>query len=105
MILLLVIVQFVLWAHASQAVRLAASEGDETARAWQSTPAAGVTRAQSVLSGRSADVLSPEAIATMLPGDQVEITVHGRAQSVVPGLSFPVTSTAVGPLQEFRPSE
>ncbi len=104
MVLLLAVVQFVLWAHAAQAVRLAAAEGDQVARAWQSSTAAGVARARSVLADPSSGVRSGTVAATSLPAQQIQITVEGRAPSVVFGLSLPVSATAVGPLQEFRPS-
>jgi hypothetical protein len=105
MLLLLVIVQFALWSHAAQVAQLAASTGDRTARSVGGGPAQGVDRAQSILSGPGSDVASSKVSYSILPGDAVEITVTGRAESILPGLSLPVSAKLVGPIQEFRSSE
>ncbi len=105
MLILLAVVQFALWAHASQVAQLAASEGDRVARSLGGGPAAGVGRAQSVLQGPGSDLETSAAVVTILPGDQARITVTGRALSILPGMSFPVSATLIGPIQEFRASE
>ncbi len=105
MILLLVAVQFALWMHASQVVQLAASEGDRTARSAGGGPAAGLVAARSVATGPGSDVTNATVSFTMLAGDAAWLQVSGRATSVVPGLSFAVSASAVGPVQEFRGSE
>jgi len=105
MVILLLVIQCALWAHAAQVAQLAASEGDRAARSPGGGVAAGVGRAQSVLSGPGSDVASASAVVSMLPGGQAQITVTGHALSILPGLSWPVSATQVGPIQEFRPSE
>jgi uncharacterized membrane protein YkvI len=104
MVILLVLVQFALWSHASQVAQLAASEGDRAARSSGGGTSVGISRAQSVLQGAGSDVESSSATGAMLPGDQVRLTVVGRALSILPGLSLPVSATVVGPVQEFRTS-
>jgi len=42
---------------------------------------------------------------SVLAGDAEWLQVSGRATSVFPGVSFPVSASAVGPIQEFRGSE
>jgi Flp pilus assembly protein TadG len=105
MVLLLVAVQFALWMHASQVAQLAASEGDRAARSVSGGPSAGVATAQSVLTGPGSDVSSSNVTTSVLAGDAEWLQVSGRATSVFPGLSFPVSASAVGPIQEFRGSE
>lgn len=105
MLLLLIVVQFALWSHAAQVAQLAASTGDRTARSVGGGPAQGVDRAQSILSGPGSDVASSKVSYSILPGDVVEITVTGSAESILPGLSLPVSAKLVGPIQEFRSSE
>jgi hypothetical protein len=105
MLLLLAIVQFTLWAHAAQVTQLAASEGDRTARSLGGGVPAGISQAQFVLRGSGSSLESSRVTATLLPGDQAEITVTGRAVSILPGMALPVSSVQVGPVQEFRPSE
>jgi hypothetical protein len=105
MLLLLVGVQFALWMHAVQVVQLAASEGDRSARSFGGGAAAGVTSAQTVVDGPGSDVSSSVISVQMLPGDAELLSVSGTATSVLPGLSFGVSASAVGPVQEFRGSE
>jgi len=104
MFLLLLVVQFVLWAHAAQVVQLAASEGDRAARVVGGNPGEGATEARSVLAQSGSDVRSPVVTVTVLPADLAEITVSGQSVTILPGLSLPVTATVVGPVQEFRTS-
>jgi len=105
MLLLLIVVQLALWSHAAQVAQLAASTGDRTARSIGGGPAEGADRARSVLNGPGSDVSSSAVSYSVLPGDLVEITVTGKAQTVLPGFSLPVSATQVGPIQEFRGSE
>ncbi len=102
MLILLAVVQFALWAHASQVAQLAASEGDRAARSFGGGAAEGVTRAQSVLHGPGSNLAASSAAVALLPGDQVRITITGRAVSILPGISLPVSATVIGPKQEFR---
>jgi hypothetical protein len=105
MVILLAVVQFALWAHAAQVAQVAASEGDRVARSLGGGAAAGVSRAQSVLQGPGSDLETSTASVDVLPGDQARITVTGRALSIFPGISLPVSATLIGPIQEFRASE
>jgi hypothetical protein len=105
MVVLLAVVQFALWAHAAQVVQLAASEGDRVARSMGGGSAAGVGQAQSVLRGPGSDVATSVVVVDIMPGDTVRVSVTGRATSVFPGLSLPVSAVQVGPIQEFRASE
>jgi hypothetical protein len=105
MLLILIAIQFALWCHAAQVAQLAASTGDRTARSIGAGPADGVDRARSVLNGPGSDITSSTVSYSVLPGDLVEITVTGRAESILPGFSLPVSAKLVGPIQEFRGSE
>ena len=105
MFLLLVAVQFCLWMHAAQVAQLAAAEGDRVARSYGGGPSAGVNAAQGVLNGRGSDVTSPSVTVSVLPGDSEWLQVTGRSVSVVPGMSFAVSASATGQIQEFRGSE
>ena len=105
MFLLLVAVQFALWMHASQVVQLAASEGDRTARSIGGGPAAGVATAQQVATGPGSDIVALSVSTSVLPGDSQVVRVSGGAMSILPGLRFPVSASAIGPIQQFRSSE
>jgi hypothetical protein len=106
MVILLVVIQLVLWAHAAQVVQLAASEGDGAARALGGGAAAGAARARSVTAGSDSGLAASSVGVSVdvLPGDLARVSVTGRATSILPGLSLPVSSVEVGPIQEFRGS-
>lgn len=105
MLILLVLVQFALWAHAAQVAQLAASEGDQAARSFGGGAAIGESRANSILRGAGSDLSTSNATVAVMPGDLARITVTGMAISILPGMSLPVGSVQVGPIQEFRASE
>ena len=105
MLLLLVCVQFCLWMHAVQVAQVAASQGDRVARAFGGGPSAGISAAQKVLRGPGSDVTDSGVSVTVLPGDSEWLQVSGHALSIVPGLSFAVSASATGPIQQFRGSE
>lgn len=105
MLVLLVIMQFCLWMHATQVAQLAASEGDQVARSVGGGPAAGVASARAVLDGPGSDVTGSSVVVSVLPGESEWLQVTGRAISIVPGLSFSVSASAIGPIQQFRGSE
>ena len=102
MVLLLAMIQFVLWAHSAQVVQLAASEGDRAARTMGGGVSAGRARADAVLAGST--VMSATTAVVLLPAEQAQVTVTGRAESLFPWLSLPVSATQVGSVQQFRTS-
>lgn len=104
MLIILVVVQFALWAHASQVVQLAASEGDRAARVAGGGAAVGRSRAEAVLAGSGSTVTSSSIVASVLPAGVVQINVTGFAVSVLPWLHLPVSATQVGAIQQFRTS-
>ncbi len=105
MLVLLVVVQMALWAHAAQAAQLAASEGDRAALSSGGGSTAGETRARAVLSASGSDVQSANAVAQVWPGDRISVTVSGRALALLPWLVLTVSATQTGPVQEFRATE
>jgi hypothetical protein len=105
MTVLLVVIQLALWAHAAQVAQLAASEGDRAARSFGGGTAAGVAEAETVVHGSHAGLSGTTVAVTVLPGDVESVAISGRALSIVPWLSLPVSSVVIGPIQEFRGSE
>jgi hypothetical protein len=105
MLLMTALIQCALWAHAEQVVHAAASEGDRVARDYDGGSVAGETRAYSILEGPGSDVQSGNVVVNVDPGDMARVTVTGAALSILPGMKVPVSSMAIGPIQEFRASE
>lgn len=104
MFVLLVVIQFALWAHAAQVVQLAASEGDQAARMMGGGASAGQAQADSVLFTADSAVTSASVSVSILPTDQARVTVTGRAVTVLPWMVLSVSATQTGPVQEFRSS-
>jgi Flp pilus assembly protein TadG len=104
MVILLVVIQLAMWAHAAQVVQLAASEGDRAARTAGAGAGAGQAGARAVLTAAGPVVTAGSTTVSVGPDAQVTVTVTGRAEAVLPWLRLPVSATQVGPVQEFRTS-
>jgi hypothetical protein len=101
----LLAIQFALWSHASHLARAAAEQGASTAAAYGSTPAAGTAAAyQFIATTGPSSLTTPHVTTTTGTGNTVEVTISGRAQSLIPWLNLGVSSTSVEPIQQFRAS-
>ena len=88
--------------HAVQVAQVAASEGDRVARSFGGGPSAGTAAAEGVLGGPGSDVTGATVSVSVLPGDSEWLQVSGHALSILPGLTFSVSASATGPIQQFR---
>ena len=103
MLLIFLVVQACLWAHASSLVAAAADRGVQAASADGGTLASGVDQARvelSINAGR--EIVKPIVRAHLLPGDLVEVSVSATAESLIPGLHLGVSAVRSEPKQEFR---
>ena len=101
MLLILLVIQFAVWANAESIAHATAEEALAAARVQGGTAAAG-----QVISQIGTGVLvGPQVSVTTTPAD-VTVTVTGTAERVVPlpGLSFPVSVTVTGPVEQFVPA-
>jgi len=98
-LLLLLVVQFGVWAHAAHIAQAAANQGLQTARAYQSTAAAGEADARGFLDQSAGRLLADATVTVTRTATTVTVTITGRAASVVPGLRLPVRVTATGPVE------
>ena len=106
MLLILLVIQFAVWEHAESIAHATAEEALAAARVQGGTVASGQQRAAQVISQIGSSVLTgPQVSVTMTPAD-VTVEVTGTAERVlpVPGLSFPVTVTVTGPVEQFVPA-
>lgn len=99
--LIMLAVQFGLWAHASQLARAAADEAAYIAALPDSTDTAGQTAAQSLLA--QAGHLTDITIDIDRTPDTVVATVAGVAPQVVPGFRWSVSATAAAAPERFIP--
>jgi Flp pilus assembly protein TadG len=99
LLLIMMVVQFAMWAHATHVAQAAANSGVQTARAYHSSADDGRTQAISVLdqlagtvlTGARVDARRDSATAT------ATVTVTGDAVAVLPGLRLPVHVSVTAP--------
>ena len=105
MMLIFLVVQACLWSHASSLVAAAADRGVQAASVDGGSLSSGVGEARAELSQDAGhEVVSPAVRAILLPGEVVEVSVSGTAESLIPGLHLQVSAVRSEPKQEFRDS-
>lgn len=103
LMMLLAIVQFALWSHATHIAQAAASQGLAVARSQNGTAAAGTSSAQQLLDQLAGGPLTGSAVTSDRGAASASVNVSGTATSVVPFLTLPVHAEAVGPVERFVP--
>jgi Flp pilus assembly protein TadG len=98
-LLLMLVVQFGVWAHAQHIAQAAANEALQVARAYQSSAAAGTAQGQAILDQTGGSVLTDRSVSVTRTPTTVTVTVTGHATSVVPGFSPTVRVTVSGPVE------
>ena len=95
--LLMLIVQFALWAHATHIAQAAANAGVQATRVHGGTVAAGEAQTQAVLDQLSGSTLAGPTVTVTRTPTAATVTVDGAATAVLPGLSLPVHATVTSP--------
>jgi Flp pilus assembly protein TadG len=106
MLLILLVVQFAVWAHATHVAQAAAEEALAATRVQGGTAAAGQQRAQQVLSQVGSAVLVGPQISVTRTAGTATVQLHASAEQVVPlpGLKLPMSITVTGPVERFVPA-
>jgi Flp pilus assembly protein TadG len=95
--LLMLIVQFALWAHATHIAQAAANAGVQATRVHGGTIAAGEAQTQAVLDQLSGSTLTGATVTVARTPTGATVTVDGAATAVLPGLVLPVHASATAP--------
>lgn len=108
--LLLLVVQFGVWLHATHIAQAGADQGLAAARAEGGSTATGRTQVDTVLGQLAGGVLtSPTVDVTTVTGPgrqpQIHVEVSGSAGSVIPLLHLPVHVAAQGPREAWTTLE
>ncbi|MGW5053957.1 TadE/TadG family type IV pilus assembly protein [Actinokineospora sp. NPDC004072] len=103
LLMLLAIVQFALWSHATHIAQAAASQGLAAARSQTGTAADGTSTAQQLLDQLASGPLTASAVTSGRTAASAWVRVSGTATSVVPFLRLPVHAEAGGPVERFVP--
>lgn len=103
--LLLLIVLFLfqagVWMRAGQVARAAAIRAANTAAAYQGSAAAGQAAGFDTLTALGGAVLQDARISVTRTATQVRAEVDGIAETVVPGIRWPVHVVIVRPVERF----
>ncbi len=103
LLLLLAIVQFALWSHATHIAQAAASQGLAAARTQNGTAEAGMASAQQLLDQLADGPLADSAISADRTATSASVQITGTTTVVVPFLRLPVHAEAAGPVERFAP--
>jgi Flp pilus assembly protein TadG len=107
MLLILLIIQYALWLHASHALHAAAEEGARVARlAAANAPAQevqGENTARKYVTALASNVVTSPQVSGWRTADRAHIDVTGNGTSVIPGFNFSIHKSSEGPVERFRP--
>ena len=95
--LLLLVVQYAMWAHATHIAQAAANTGVQAARVHQGSQQAGRTDTQAVLDQIAGNVLTGTSVTVDITATDATVTVTGHAMAVIPGLAVPVHASVTAP--------
>ena len=104
LLLVLGVVQFALWEHATGIAEAAAQQGLSVARLQGGTSQAGTAETDSVLAQLSTGVLMGPQVTATRTAATTTVVVSGRAESVIGIFSLPVRATAAGPTEPPAPN-
>jgi hypothetical protein len=100
-LLVLSVVQFALFEHASHIAEAAAEQGLVASRVANGTSSAGNTAASNLLDQIGNAVLSNASVATNRSAATTSVTVTGHAEAVLPFLTLPVRVVISAPTERF----
>jgi len=99
--MILGIVQFAIWEHATHVADAVAQEGLATARLQGNTAQSGKVEAQSVLTQLGQSVLTTPEVDATRTAATTTVVVTGHAESVIGLFSLPVRAVASGPTETY----
>ena len=102
LLLIMLVVQYGLWAHARQVATAAAQAGVDAARVPTGTEADASAAAHAAAAGSAA--LSEVVVSVHTGGDSVTVRVDGVAPRLVPGIAWHVAAATEAPLERFVPA-
>ncbi len=101
LLLIMGVIQFALWEHATHVASAAAQQALAEARLQGETATAGQTEAKTVLEQVGTGVLVAPRVTTTRTPTATTVVVTGRAESIVGILALPVRAVATGPTERL----
>jgi len=100
--LIMCIVQFGLWMHASRIADAAARDGVAAARLEGTAGDASGDAARRTLDRLADGLILGSHVSASRDADRVTVNVTGSVRAVIPGIELPVTGWADGSIERFR---
>lgn len=98
-LLLMLVVQFAVGAHASHIAQAAANAGAQAGRLYHATNGDAQTAATTLLDQSAGTILANPAVAVTRTATAITVTVTGTASTVVPGLTLPIRASVTAPIE------
>jgi len=102
LLLLMLIIQFALWYHASDLATAAAQDGTRAARVDGATASDGAAEANQLLDETGRSILQGRQVMVERTADMTRVEVRGTCIELVPFLHLPVHAVAESPTERFR---
>jgi len=102
LLLLMLIIQFALWYHASDLATAAAQDGTRAARVQGATASDGAAEANQLLDQTGRSILQGRQVLVERTRDVTRVEVRGTCIELVPFLHLPVHAVAESPTERFR---
>ena len=103
MLVILLLLQAALWFLGRSVAQDAAQDGARAAALLGASPTAGEQAAKNDLAQLAGPMLSSTAVHATRSAGVAEVTVSGRAESLLPGFSITVSASSTEPVEQFRP--
>ena len=103
--LIMLVIQFGLWYHASHVAEAAAQEGASAARVESATADDGRMRAQEFMTSAAPDLVNGVTVTATRDADSARVEVDGTIHSLLPGFTLHVHGHAQSPIERFRPDQ
>lgn len=103
LLILMAIIQFAVWSHATHIAQAAAAEGLAASRVQGGTAADGTSAARRLLDQLARGPLTDGNISSERGAISASVRISGTATAVVPFVRLPVHVEAAGPVERFVP--
>lgn len=103
LLLVLGIVQFALWEHATHVAQAVAQQGVAAGRVEGGSQQAASAEARTVLDQVGSGVLVAPRVTAVRNPLTTTVVVSGQAEGILPFLSLPVHAQASGPTEQWTP--
>jgi Flp pilus assembly protein TadG len=102
LLLLMLIIQFALWYHASSIATAAAQDGARAARVEGASAGDGALQANQLLDQTGRSILQSRRVTVARNADTTRVEVRGTCIELVPFLHLPVRAVAESTTERFR---